>query len=154
MEFTQRVMAVNRDRGPGRIEFRADDPSLTAHAGLAISGELACGLRLVELADAELAAASRVAAVKERRRGLSPGELAVAIAEAQLAGAECFDDIEAGRADQAGAALGAVAQPPSAPTARPVACRFRPAHIRAIERAAARCGNELDRRLGREASEE
>jgi hypothetical protein len=154
VELTQRVSAVNRDRGPGRIEFRADDPSLTPYAGLAISGELARGLRLVELADAELAAVARVAPVKQRRRGLSPGELAVSIAECQLAGAECFDDLEVVRADQAGASLRAVGVVASAPTARQLARQFKPAHIRAIERAAARCGNELDRRLGRDPGEE
>ena len=53
-------MAVNRDSGPGRIEFRADDRSLTPYAGLAISGELCRTLRLTELIDAELAAVSRV----------------------------------------------------------------------------------------------
>ena len=148
------MIVVNGARGPGRIEFRADDPSLTPYAGLAISGELARSLRLVELVDAELAAVDRVAAVKQRRRGLSPGGLVVAIAEAQLAGAECFDDLEVLRADQPGAALRAVADTPSAPTARQLACRFKPSHIRAIERAAARCDNELDRKLGREATED
>jgi hypothetical protein len=148
------VMAPYPDRGPGRIEFRADDPSLTPYAGLAISGELARGLRLVELTDAELAAVARVAPVKQRRRGLSPGELVVSIAECQLAGAECFDDLEAFRADQAGASLRAVGVVASAPTARQLARQFKPAHIRAIERAAARCGNELDRRLGRDPGEE
>jgi Transposase DDE domain group 1 len=147
-------MSVNRDRGPGRIEFRADDPSLTPYAGLAVSGELCRGLRLTELIDAELAAVGRVAPVKARRRGLSPGEVAVAIAEAQLAGAECFDDIEDVRADRAGAELRAVAATPSAPTARQVAYRFKPSHIRAIERGVARAGNELDRRLGRDAGED
>ncbi len=49
--------------------------------GLAISGELARSLRLVELVDAELAAVERVAPVEQRRRGLSPGGLVVAIAE-------------------------------------------------------------------------
>lgn len=145
-------MAVNPDRAPGRIEFRADDPSLTPYAGLAISGELLRSVRLVELVDAELAAA-RVVAVKQRRRGASPGELTVAIAEAQLAGAECFDDLEDLRPDRAGAPLRAVAATPSAPTARQLAYRFEPAHIRAIERAIARCGNELDRRLGRDPGE-
>ena len=139
-------------RGPGRIEFRADDPSLTPYAGLAISGEVCRGLRLVELIDAELQAA-RAAPVKARRRGLSPGGLTVAIAECQLAGAECFDDIEDVRADLAGASLRAVPGTPSAPTARQQAYRFRVGHIRAIERAVARCGNELDRRLGRDLSE-
>jgi len=146
-------MAVHPDRGPGRIEFRADDPSLTPYAGLAICGEAARSLRLTELIDAELAAAGRVAAVKQRRRGLSAGELAVSIAECQLVGAECFDDVEDVRADQAGAGLRAVALTPSAPTARQLACRFKPAHIRAIERGVARAGNELDRKLGRDPSE-
>jgi Transposase DDE domain group 1 len=143
-------MVVNRDRRPGRLLIRADDRSLTPYAGLAISGELARNLRLVELVDAELRAAGRVAAVKQRRRGLSPGELTVAIAEAQLVGAECFDDIEVLRADGALAPWRAVAHTPSAPTARQLAYRFRPTHIRAIERAVARCGNELDRKLGRD----
>ena len=120
-------MAPNPDRGPGRIEFRADDPSLTPYAGLAISGELARGLRLVELTDAELAAVARVAPVKQRRRGLSPGALTVSIAECQLAGAECFDDLEVFRADQAGASLRAVAQSPvgsdRAPARLPVQAR-------------------------------
>ena len=148
------MIVVNPDKWPGRIEFRADDPSLTPYAGLAVSGEVCRGLRLVELADAELAAAGRVAAVKQRRRGLSPGALAVAIAECQLAGAECFDDIEDVRADQAGASLRAVARTPSAPTARQLSYQFKPAHIRAIERAVARCGNELDARLGRDPAAE
>jgi len=142
-------MPANPDRGPGRIEFRADDPSLTPYAGLAISGEVCRKLRLVAVIDAELAAA-RVAPVKQRRRGLSAGQLAVAIAEAQLAGAECFDDVQDVRADRAGAPLRAVAATPPAPTARQLACRFKPGHIRAIERGVARAGNELDRRLGRD----
>lgn len=66
------MMSVSGARGPGRIEFCADDRSLTPYAGLAISGELARRLRLVELVDAELAAVTRVAAVKQRRRGRSP----------------------------------------------------------------------------------
>jgi hypothetical protein len=147
-------MVVNGDSGPGRIVFRADDPSLTPYAGLAISGELLRGLRLVELVDAELAAAARVAPVKRRRRGLSAGGLVVALAESQLVGGECFDDIEDLRADGAGAALRAVAATPSAPTARQLAYRFEPVHIRAIERAQARVGDELDRRLGRDPGEE
>jgi hypothetical protein len=109
-------MSANRDTGPGRIEFRADDPSLTPYAGLAIPGELCRKLRLVALIDAELSAVNRVAAVKQRRRGLSPGEVTVSIAEAQLAGAECFDDLEVMRGDRAGASLRAAADPPSAPT--------------------------------------
>jgi Transposase DDE domain group 1 len=153
VEVTQRVMASNPDRGPGRIEFRADDPTLTAYAGLAISGELCRSLRVRELIDAELQAVRRVAPVKQRRRGLSPGEFALAIAECQLAGAECFDDVQDVRADRAGAMLRAVADTPSAPTARQLAGRFKPSQIRAIERGVARVGNELDLKLGRDPSE-
>ena len=54
MGFTRRVMAVKFARGPGRIEFRADDPSLTPYAGLAIVGELVRTLGLVDLINAEL----------------------------------------------------------------------------------------------------
>jgi hypothetical protein len=147
-------MAVKFARGPGRIEFRADDPSLTPYAGLAISGELVRTLGLVELIDAELRAAGRVTPVKQRRRGLSPGGHVVALAECQLVGGDCFDDCERVRADRAGALLRAVAEFPSAPTARQLAYLYRPAHIRAIERAQARAGNALDLLLGREAGEE
>ena len=144
---------MNGATGPGRIEFRADDSSLTPYAGLAISGELLRGLRLVELIDAELAAVDRVAPVKARRRGLSAGALVVALAESQLVGGECFDDVENVRADAAGASLRAVPDAPSAPTARQLASRFEPGHIRAIERAQARAADALDRRLGRDRGE-
>lgn len=153
MGLTLGVNAGNGDRGPGRLLIRADDPTLTPYAGLAVTGELARRLGLVELVDAELAAVDRVAPVKRRRRGVSPGGLAVALAESQLVGGECFDDIEDLRADRTGAPLRAVAGTPSAPAARQLACRFRPSHIRAIERAQARAGERLDRRLGRDPGE-
>jgi hypothetical protein len=114
-----RVNADNDATGPGRLVIRADDPSLTPFAGLAIVGELARRLRLVELVDAELGVVRGAPAVKRRRRGLSPGGLVVSLAECQIAGAECFDDVEAVRADTAGAALRAVPATPSAPTASP-----------------------------------
>jgi len=148
-----RVNAGNDGRGPGRLAICADDPSLTPYAGLAIVGELARGTRLVELIDAELGA-SAGAAVKTRRRGVSAGELVVSLAECQIAGADCFDDIENVRADPAGAGLRAVSATPSAPAARQLARRFEPAHIRAIERAQARVAEHVDRRLGRDRGED
>lgn len=106
------MSVVNGGMGPGRIVVRADDPSLTPYAGLAVSGELLRSVRLVEVVDAELSAA-RVAPVKTRRRGVSPGELVVSLAETQLVGGDCFDDIENVRADAGGArcALGADGTP-------------------------------------------
>lgn len=151
--ITQRVIVRKSDRGPGRIVFRADDPTLTPFAGLVISGELVRGLGLIERADAELATVRRAAAVKQRARGLSAGQLAVAIAEAQIAGAECFEDIEDLRADEAGRALRAVAGTPSAPTARQLAYRFRRSHIQALERAQADAGAQLDEKLDRDPSD-
>jgi len=140
-------------RGPGRLAFRADDPALTPHTGLAIVGELARRTRLVDLIDAELAVERGAAEFKLRRRGLSAGALAVSLAECQIAGAECFDDVENVRADRAGAALRAVAGTPSASTARQLASRYQRAHIRGIERALARVGDRVDRDLCREVGE-
>ena len=153
MEATQRVMSAHGDRRPGRILVRADDPALTPYAGLAVSGELSRRLGVAELIDAELAVERRARPVKVRRRGLTPGELVVSLAESQLVGGEYFDHIEDLRADGAGAALRAVAQTPSAPTALQNAKRFRRSHVRRIERAQARAGQRLDHALGRDPGE-
>jgi Transposase DDE domain group 1 len=131
----------------------ANDPSLVRYAGLAVSGELARRLRLVELIDAELAVERRARPVKVRRRGLSPGQLVVAIAESQLVGGEFFSDLEEVRADEAGSELRTVSVIPSAPTALQRAKDFRRVHCQRVERACARVGGHLDLALGREASE-
>ncbi|MCA1678485.1 MAG: IS1380 family transposase [Actinobacteria bacterium] len=146
--------ADNDATGPGRLAIRADDPNLTPYAGLVIVGELARRTRLVELIDAELGVVRTARAVKRRRRGLSAGALVVSLAECQIAGAECFDDVENVRADRAGASLRAVAATPSAPAARQLARRYRPGHIRAIERAQARVGGRLDRAAGRDPADD
>ena len=146
-------MVLNGAMGPGRLVVRADDPSLTPYAGLAVSGELARRLGLAELIDAELAVERRARPVKLRRRGLSPGELVVSLAECQLVGGSFFDHVEDVRADRAGAGLRAVAGTPSAPAALQNAKRFRRCHVQRIERAMARAGQRLDRALGRDAGE-
>jgi hypothetical protein len=125
---------------------------LARFAGLAVTGELARRLRLVELVDAELAVERRAAPVKVRRRGVSPGELVVSLAECQLVGGECFSDLERVREDRAGEGLRA-ARTPSAPAALQRAKDFRRVHCRRVERALARCGEHLDRALGRELAE-
>jgi hypothetical protein len=70
-----------------------NDPSLVRYAGLAVIGELARRLRLVELIDAELSVERRGRPVKVRRRGLSPGRLVVSLAESRLVGGEFFSDL-------------------------------------------------------------
>ncbi len=148
-----RVKSAQGDRRPGRITVRADDPTLTPYAGLAVSGELSRRLRLAELIDAELALERRARPVKRRRRGLSPGRLFVSLVESQLVGGEFFEHVEDVRADRAGAPLRAVAATPSAPTALQNSKRFRRVHVQRIERALARAGERLDRALGREPGE-
>src|SRR5512132_885321 len=150
MEVTLRVMAGNPGRRLGRITVRADERSLTPYAGLAVSGELARRVGLAELIDAELWVERRARPVKVRRRGLSPGELVVSLAECQLVGGSFFDHIEDVRADRVGAGLRVVAATPSAPAALQNAKRCRRVHVQRVERATARAGQRLDRALGRD----
>lgn len=149
-----KVNAAHGRKAPGRIEIRADEEGLTPHAGLAITGELARRTGLVGMLDAEIAANRRAAPVKQRQRGTSPGELLTFIAESQLAGAECFSDLEDIRADDAGAPLRAVAEVPSSSAALQIAKRFRRSHLQRAERAVARAGAKLDEALDREATED
>jgi Transposase DDE domain group 1 len=152
VEVTKGVTAVNPATRRGRIQIGECDPSLVRFAGLTVTGELARRLRLVEVIDAELSAERRAAPVKVRRRGASPGELVVCLAECQLVGGECFSDLERVREDRAGAGLRA-APTPSAPAALQRAKDFRRVHCQRIERALARCGEHLDRARGRDLSE-
>jgi hypothetical protein len=144
---------VNGGRRLGRIEVRADDPSLTGHGGLVVIGDLAERLGLLELIDGEIARERRARPIKTRRRGASPGELVVSLAECQLVGGSFFDHLEDQRADTAGAALRAVAEVPSAPAALQHAKRFRRVHCQRVERAMAQAGERLDRALDRDQSE-
>jgi hypothetical protein len=144
----------HRARRVGRIVFRADEERLTPFAGLAVVGVIARTLGLVGLIDGELARERRAAPVKARRRGVSGGELVLALAESQLVGGECFDDIEELRADHAGAGLRGAWRVPAAATARQLARRFRRCHIQAVERAIARVGGRLDRALGRDPAQD
>src|SRR5438270_83739 len=146
-------MPVNGGRRRGRIVIGENDPSLTRYAGLAVTGELARRLRLVELIDAELSVERRARPVKVRRRGVSPGQLVVSIAESQLVGGEFFSDLEEVRADQTGAGLRTVGATPSAPAALQRSKDFRRVHCQRVERACARVGEHLDRALGREREE-
>lgn len=149
-----RVSASDGVRRAGRIVFRADDERLTPFGGLAVTGVIVRALDLVGLIDGELARERRAAPIKVRRRGVSGGELLVALAESQLVGGECFDDIEDLRADRAGAGLRGALRVPAAATARQLARRFRRCHLQAVERAVARVGGRLDRALGRDNGED
>ncbi len=144
---------MNGARRRGRIEVRADDRSLTGHGGLVVIGDLAEKLDLIALIDGEIDQERRARPVKTRRRGASPGELVVSLAECQLVGGAFFDHLEDQRADIAGALLRAVAEVPSAPAALQNAKRFRRVHCQRVERAIATAGQRLDSALGREVGE-
>ena len=152
MEVTEGVTVINPATRRGRIAIGECDPSLVRFAGLSVTGELAKRLRLVEVINAELSAERRAAPVKVRRRGASPAELVVCLAECQLVGDECFSDLERVREDHAGERLHA-AVTPLAPAALQRAKAFRRVHCQRIERALARCGEHLDRALGRDLAE-
>ena len=144
---------MNGARRLGRIEVRADDPSLTGHGGLVVIGDLAERLGLLELIDGEIARERRALPVKTRRRGVSPGGLLVSLAECQLVGGAFFDHLEDQRADTAGAVLRAVGEVPSAPAALQLSKRFRRVHCQRVERAMAAAGERLDTALDRPVGE-
>jgi hypothetical protein len=144
---------VNDRRRRGRIVVRADDPSLTGHAGLAVIGDLEWRLGLIAEIDAELAGERRARPVKARRRGATGGELVMALAECQLVGGAFFDHLADQRADGAGGELRAVREVPSPPAALQNAKRFRRVHCQRVERAMATAGERLDRALGRDPRE-
>ncbi len=144
---------MNGARRVGRIVVRADDPSLTGHGGLAVIGDLQSRLGLIAAIDGELGRERRARPVKVRRRGASPGELLMSLAECQLVGGAFFDHLRDQRADTAGAMLRAVGEVPSPAAALQNAKRFRRVHCQRIERAMAAAGERLDRALGREVAE-
>ena len=120
---------MNTLRHRRRLELRADDPTLTPAAGLAAVAEAVRALGLVEAIDAY------VGPIKARDRGLSAGELVVALAECLLAGGDFLCDLDHARADAAGAGLRAVPQPPASTTAGSLARRFGPDHLAGVEAA-------------------
>lgn len=95
-----------------------DDPSLTPNAGLVLSTEVD---RIVGIADT---IDSYVGRIKQRRQGLSAGELVLSMAECMLAGGDFMSDLDHLRGDVAGAALRAVPEPPASTTFIALAQRF------------------------------
>lgn len=85
-------------------------------------------------------------ALKQRRRGLSGGELLAAMASAQLAGADHLVGLDRRRADTAGQELEPVPTP-AATTAAGIARRFTARHLLAIEEAIGAINTEWVSRL-------
>jgi hypothetical protein len=76
-----------------------------------------------------------VGRIKQRRQGLSGGQLVLAVAETMLTGREFMVDLDHVRDDVAGAALRAVPQPPASTTFVGLAQRFDDVTIADLEAA-------------------
>src|SRR5258706_2664088 len=110
----------------GRVRVGAPDATLTAASGVVAVAELVGRLGVTAALD------DAVGSVKQRGRGLSVGEFLVAVAQAQMFGAQFWTGLDRRRADRAGEALSAVPTPAST-TAVELAQRFGPAQWAGVE---------------------
>jgi len=94
------------------------DPALTPRAGLHLVAELDRVLGIAATLD------EAVGSLKARRRGLSAGEVVLALAETMLAGGDFMVDLDHQRRDGAGTSLRAVEAVPASTTFIGVAKRF------------------------------
>lgn len=125
-----------------RIKIGHDDPTLTGHAGLLLTGEL---VRRLEVMGTIEEAVNRVRPFKQRQRGLGAGELMVALAETIMVGGDHLVHLDQLRGDLAGAELRAVAAAPAPTTAGQLLKRFTLSQCRAVVAAMAELGNRFDR---------
>src|SRR5881392_52301 len=110
----------------GRVGVGAPDVSLTPVSGVVAVAELVGRLGVAGALD------DAVGSIKQRDRGLSAGQFLVAVAQAQMCGAQFWIGLDRRRADTAGEALSAVATPAST-TAVQLADRFGPAEVAGVE---------------------
>ncbi|WP_169317374.1 hypothetical protein [Actinacidiphila oryziradicis] len=124
-------------RAPGRRWTRLNaqvgvpDGSLTENGGLLLVAELDQVLGITAALD------RGIGPVKERDRGLSGGEFALALAAVQLTGEDHLVGFDRLRADAVGEGLLPAPAPPST-TAATLAARFDQAQREGVERASAR----------------
>jgi hypothetical protein len=110
----------------GRVRIGTPDPSLTQASGVVAIAEMVGRLGVITALD------DAIGSIKKRDRGLSAGEYLVAVAQAQMLGAQFWTGLDRRRGDAAGDALSAVATPAST-TAVDLAERFGPAQVAGIE---------------------
>src|SRR5262245_52320533 len=136
---------VNPTPRPGNVQIHADDPSLTAHAGLLLTGELIARTGLIERLDQAI---DRIRPFKQRRRGLTAGELLVSVAEMMAIGGDHLAHLETLRQDRAGRSLRAVAEAPAPTTAGQLLPRLNHRQCNAAMAVMAALGDEVDAQLG------
>ena len=110
-----------RNRRRLKVELVCDDPNLTPAAGLVTVAELDRVLGMVATIDEAVGPLAKPGA---KGRPYSAGEVVVSFAESQLAGGDFMVDVDARRADTAGAELRAVKNPPASTTIAALARRF------------------------------
>ncbi len=130
---------------PSNVQVRADEESLTGHAGLLLVSELVQKMGVVPKLDEAI---DEVRRFKQRRRGLTGGELLMSVAESILIGGDHLAHLEELRQDKAGAELRAVAQVPAPTTAGQLLPGFSEEQCRAVVAALAEVGNQFDRQMG------
>jgi hypothetical protein len=140
---------VNRSPRPTNVVIRADDPTLSGHAGLLLTGELVSRTELVSRLDRTIDA---VRSFKLRRRGCSGGELLISLAEMLAVGGDHLVHLEELREDRAGAELRAAGKVPAPTTAGQLMRRLNARQCQAAVAELARIGDEVDRELGLTAS--
>jgi len=112
-----------------RVVIGADDPTLTPAAGLMLVAEVDRILGVASTID------DWVGRIKQRKRGVTAGQLVVSMAESMLAGGDFMCDLDTLRADTAGAVLRAVPDAPAPTTFIALARRFDAAAIGDLESA-------------------
>jgi hypothetical protein len=110
----------------GRVRVGAPDASLTPASGVVAVAELVGRLGMSAALD------DAIGEIKQRDRGLSAGQFLVAVAQAQMCGAQFWVDLDRRRVDTAAEALSVVATPAST-TAVELAERFGSAQLAGIE---------------------
>jgi hypothetical protein len=130
---------------PSNIQVRADDESLTGHAGLLLVSELVGRMGVVPDLDAAI---EGVRPFKRRRRGLTGGELLMSVAEMIMTGGDHLVHLDALRQDKPGAKVRSVARVPAPTTAGELLPSFTERQCRAVVEAMAEIGNRFDRQMG------
>ena len=105
------------------------DPTVTSAGGLVLIAELDRVLGVVDAVDAS------VGPIKKRRQGHGAGGVLLSLAESILAGGDFLCDVDTRRADAAGAAVRAVADPPASTTIIGLTKRFTASQIAGLEQA-------------------
>ena len=124
-----------------RVQVGSPDPRLTPCAGIETVRELDRVLGITGALEAG------VGAVKSRDRGLTGGQVLLALASCQLAGGDHLVSLDRRRADTAGQELEPVRTPAST-TAAGIAKRFTPEHLAGIEAAVGQVNTRLLARVG------